>query len=339
MSVRAARIASRVRGCSRTGEGSSEHEPALPVRPVRRASVDAGGSRFGEDRGRAAIRGALGRPKHGEGRLRPEPAPQVKPTRVGLRSRVGEAAPAECGGCFVDLAASSLSRVRADAEGQSNRGAAAAGNGGRRHLASPGPAGFARRWFATEAPRGDASTSGEETRSSREIIPEGGTREAAFAGFARESGGRASGREGFGLPETERRACSETARFQCLTRRSNGDGGGNTAALEPMWLFGCSRSAPAEPRSASAIRRRSHPEEPENGEDELRLFLVVIRLRQSPLLGGVHTGTSEAWRHADDAGWPRRVRAFTEGHARTGCGCRWGHFRSLRCSRRRCAAP
>jgi hypothetical protein len=92
-----------------------------------------------------------------------------------------------CRGCFVDFATSSLSRVRADAEGQSIRGAVAAGNGGWRLLVSSGPAGSACWWFATEAPRGDALPNGEETRPDREITAEGGAREAAFAGLPGEA--------------------------------------------------------------------------------------------------------------------------------------------------------
>lgn len=63
---------------------------------------------------------------------------------------------------------------------------------------------------------------------------------------------------------------------------------------------------------------------------ELRLFLVVMLLRRPPLLSSVPTGASEAWRHANDTGYPRRVRAITGGHARNGCGRQRDHFRSRR---------
>jgi hypothetical protein len=101
-----------------------------PVRSARRVSADTGGSHFGGSRGQAATRGTRGRPKRDEGRSRPESALQARPSQGGtFGSASGRRRRRNAEGAPWTSRHSSLSRVRADAEGESGRESAGAGNG------------------------------------------------------------------------------------------------------------------------------------------------------------------------------------------------------------------
>ena len=74
----------RVSVASRSGPGSSEHEPTLSNRPTRHL-CRGGGSCASESRGRKQS-ATWWLPKRGEGRSRPEPNPSARSNRCGAQA-------------------------------------------------------------------------------------------------------------------------------------------------------------------------------------------------------------------------------------------------------------
>jgi hypothetical protein len=321
VSARAARIAPRVRGRHAFDSSPSGSESAQPVRLGARASSD--GSRASGSRGRAAVRGNRWLPKRGEGRSRPEPNLPAMPSwgRVRAQRRGGGAGSERRtlpGPCGIEFFSDSGRR-----QGESEQGAAEAGNGGgddaagsvsderhrleslcgrARHLAPREleSSGGRRRFAFGVSQLGSAIAGGETIGLHLEVTLDPAANRNCQPGLPERAGeGSCGARQLSGDRQLEHRACGGTQRISTVfSRRLCRDGGGNTAAPFSMWLFGSVQSALA---LFSDGRGDSSPSPPggAGGREERALASFEGRRFQPAGSASVeHAGSLLAWRHA-----------------------------------------
>lgn len=209
------------------------------VRPSRRASVEWWQPRKRQP-GPTAVSGNRWRPKRGEGRLRPKPNLSAMPSWGRARAmRRGSGAGSERRTLSKDYAASSLSRIRSCRQGDGDRGATEAGDGGGEDATGNGgdeghclepqcgwtpnsasrdnEPGRARRRFAFDGFCGGAIADGDRAGLRLEAKLEGGDSETASTGLPERAGEERSGAKAAGRPAARAPGvCWNPAHFRSL---------------------------------------------------------------------------------------------------------------------------